>query len=178
MPSLLNRARIIQNAYIVNDLKTACQTWHDIYGIGPFFIMEHLPIEEARYNGTVIDLDISVAFSQSGDVNIELIQQHNDGSSGFRDMYPKGHEGLHHVAVICGDYDSEVARFEAAGYPAPMQFRLNADFRVSFVDTRSVLGHMIELYEDNQGLHGLYSMVRESAESWDGKELFVEPGSI
>ena len=175
MPSLLNRARIIQNAYIVNDLEAACKRWNAIYGIGPFLITEHLPLEEARYNGHIIDLDFSAAFSQSGDLNIELIEQHNDGPSGFRDMYPKGHEGLHHVAVICDDYDAEVARFEAAGYPATMQFQLGPDFSVSFVDTRGAFGHVVELYQDNPGLRDLYDTVRRSAEHWDGQELFIYP---
>ena len=176
MASLLNRAQIIQNAYIVNDLEATCKRWNAIYGIGPFFIMEHIPLLEVVHRGNKIDLDITVAFSQSGDINIELIQQNNDGPSAFREMYAKGEEGFHHTAIICEDYEGDIAKFEAAGYPIAMRFQTGPDTSLCYTDTRPAVGHMIELYQDNPGLRGLYAMVREGAENWDGKDMFIYPG--
>ena len=175
MASLLNRAKIIQNAYIVNDIKATCEKWNAIYGVGPFIVIEHFPLIEVRHDGQVVDLDMSVAFVQSGDLNIELIQQHNDGPSAFRDMYPAGQEGFHHVALICDDYDAEVAKFEAAGYPLKMRFQTGPDTSLSYVDTRPAFGHMLELYQDGPGLHALYGLIRESAENWDGKDMYIYP---
>ena len=42
-----------------------------------------------------------------GDVQIELVCQENDEPGVFRDVFPRGEYGLHHLAVICDDYEAE-----------------------------------------------------------------------
>ncbi|MDX1580242.1 MAG: VOC family protein [Alphaproteobacteria bacterium] len=176
MKTLLNRAKIIQNAYIVKDLEETIHRFHKIFGLGPFLLFEHWDLPKVTYRGDQeIDLDMSVAFVQSGELNLEFIYQHDNGPSAFRDMYGPGEEGFHHVALICDDYEQEVKNFEEAGLPVAMKFETGPDSSLVYVDTRSELGHMVELYQDAPGLHGLYDMIRSAAENWDGKELILTP---
>ena len=103
---LLNRAPVVQNCYVVNDLREACKRYNEVYGVGPFFVFDHIQLVKNWYRGTEMPLDISAAFVQSGDLNIEFIQQHNDGPSCYRDMFKPGEEGFHHTAIFCKDYDA------------------------------------------------------------------------
>ncbi len=56
--------------------------------------------------------EFSTALAQAGDLHIELVEQHCDSPSVYRDIFPKGEEGFHHVAVIAEDFDAEIARYE------------------------------------------------------------------
>ena len=40
------------------------------------------------------------------------------------------------------------------------------------IDTRSILGHMLELYKPVPSLTRFYDAVAGAARKWDGKELF------
>jgi hypothetical protein len=44
----------------------------------------------------------------------------------------------------------------------------------SYVDTRPLLGHMIEVYPPGPGLTALYAEVARAAAEWDGRTLRVE----
>ena len=176
MASLLDRTAVVQNAYVVNNLREACERYHSVFGVGPFLLVENIPLVKVWYRGEEVEHSMSAAFCQSGDMNIEFIEQHHDGPSCYRDAFAEGEEGFHHVAVFCKDYEAEKAKFEAAGYPVANEFQTGEDTFLCYVDTRAALGHMIELYQDHPGVRGLYAAVKASAEGWDGKELFTTPG--
>ena len=173
---LLNRAPVVQNCYVVNDLREACKRYNEVYGVGPFFVFDHIQLVKNWYRGKEAPLDISAAFVQSGDLNIEFIQQHNDGPSCYRDMFKPGEEGFHHTAIFCKDYDAEKKAFEAAGFPIANEFQTSETTFLCYTDTRKALGHMIELYQDHQGVRGMYAMIREAAENWDGRDVFKNLG--
>lgn len=171
MKPLLDRARIMQNCYIVNDIEEACHRFHKLFGIGPFLVGRS-PIENVTYRGQPSEpLDFSRSFVQSGDLNIEFIQPHSTAPNAFTDVFPNGEEGLHHVAIFASDYDAECSAFVEAGYPIANELTLLPDCRVSFIDTCEALGHMVELYEEHPYLRAVYQNTREAAENWDGKEL-------
>ena len=108
--------RIVQNAYVVQDLDQAIERWHTSHGLGPFVVSRHLKFEHSLYRGKQVPLDISAAFVQCGDLQVELICQHNPGPSAFRDMFTEGQEGLHHVAVFPEDYDRLISGYQARGF--------------------------------------------------------------
>ena len=147
-----------------------------MFGIGPFLVgRDPLPASAVTHRGkpATEDLDFSRAFVQSGDLNVELIQPHSTEQNAFWDMFPLGKEGLHHVAIFAEDYAKERQAFMDAGYEIATELQLLPDCSVSFVDTRSALGHMVELYEDHPLLRDVYQQTRDVAENWDGKELIM-----
>ena len=76
--------RIIQNAYYVPDLDEGIVRVHALWGLGPFFVRRHIELENVTYRGSPSELDISAAYTQSGDLMIELVTQHNGAPSIFR----------------------------------------------------------------------------------------------
>ncbi|MFD2498635.1 hypothetical protein ACFSTI_06955 [Rhizorhabdus histidinilytica] len=82
-----DRQRIVQNAYVVRDLDEAMVRWNRTLGIGPFLVRRHIALRDVLYRGRPASLDISAAHAQAGDIQIELVMQHCDQPSAFRDMF-------------------------------------------------------------------------------------------
>ena len=92
--------KITQNGYVVRDIEAAMRHWSEVLGVGPWFYLEHTPIEEFEYRGAPSDCDVAIALANSGPLQIELIQQHNDAPSLYRDFLAAGNEGLQHIAYL------------------------------------------------------------------------------
>lgn len=100
--------------------------------------------------------------------------QHNPGPSALRDMFAPGQEGLHHVAVIPEDFDAMLAFYRRLGYPVATELRTVAGRGAAFVDTRPLLGHMVEVYIPSEALKTMCREVAEAAANWDGRQLKIE----
>jgi hypothetical protein len=168
------RHRTIQNAYFVADLDAAIDRWHERWGLGPFFVRRHIELAHVRYRGKDASLDISAAYVQAGDIMVELVTQHDDAPSAFRDMFGTGQEGFHHVAVVPDDYDALLGRYAEAGFEVATELRTASGRGAAYVDTRPWLGHFVEVYWPTEGLSRLYREVAAAASSWDGRTLRIE----
>lgn len=166
--------RIVQNAYVVDELDEAIERWHEAWGIGPFFVRRHLRLERVTYRGRPARLDFSAAYVQVGPIMVELVQQHDDEPSAFRDMYAFGQQGLHHVAIVPDDYASCLAHFMDSGCGIATEMHTRAGRGAALVDTRALLGHMTEVYFPTPGLTRLYEDVAQAARHWDGRQLRIE----
>ncbi|WP_412520775.1 VOC family protein [Actinomadura madurae] len=163
---------VVQNAYVVEDILDACQRFHELYRTGPFMFMDVHPMHDVLYRGKPQEVVTQVAFAQAGELMVELICQHSDGPSAYRDVYAKGEQGFHHIAAFSADYYAELAQYAAAGYEVVMEMAVQDD-RVAYIDTRATTGHMLELYPESDALRDIYAKVREAAQQWDGEELII-----
>lgn len=160
---MLNARTILQNAYMVNDLDAAIERWHRVFQPGPFFVTRHVQVGDLRYRGAPADLDFSIAIAQAGDVQVELVQQHCDNPSAFRDMYAPGQTGLHHVAIFADDYDADLARFRAEGC-LPVTEGIFGGARFSYIDASAPLGVYIEMLEENAGIRQFFGKIKSAAD--------------
>lgn len=169
------RNAIIQLSWVVHDLEEAARRWHKATGIGPFLIGRHLQITDPLYRGVPGKIDFSIAIAQSGELQIELVQQHDDKPSCYRDMVPAGQEAMHHVAIMPADYDAGVQHYLDQGF-AIASSGMFGQVRFCYVDCRPQLGHMVEIVEDCDQIRAFFANVKKAAAQWDGDEagLFVE----
>lgn len=168
------RGPIVQNGYVVNDLEAACARMHALYGIGPFVGGTTAELGRHFYRGEPAPpIVLRGVFVQSGELNIELVEIVSTTPSAFRDMFADGREGFHHVAMFCDDYEADRDAFVAAGMPVASEFTLDFGAKISYVDARATMGHMIELYPENPIIRGMYQQARDAAVRWDGKALIV-----
>ncbi len=114
-------------------------------------------------------IDCTIALAQSGRTQIELIVQHCDRPSIYRDLIPKGRSGFHHLAVVCGEYERDLAHYQAAGCALAMS-GLFGDMRFAYVDASAALGCVIELLEDKPSIREHFAMIARAAEDWDGSD--------
>ena len=74
------------------------------------------------------------------------------------------------VRVALDDFDAEVARYADLGFEAANLAATATGTRFAYIDTTSVLGHMVEFYQDEQGVRDFYAMVADAANGWDGSD--------
>lgn len=163
---------IRQIAYFVPDVRVAAARHAALFGSGPYFVAEHIPLRKALYRGQESQLDHSSAYGQWGELMVEFVQQNNPGPSAFHDMYPEGRgsEGIHHVALFVDDLPSAIAAHKAAGREIALYAEMNDGFAFAMVDTVAEYGHMIELYSPTEVLTGFYAFVKTAAEGFDGTD--------
>lgn len=168
---------IVQNCYVVGNLEEGCARFHKLYGIGPFVGGAIMELTEHVYRGQPApSIRLRAAFAQAGDINIELLEVVSDAPNAFRDMFPRGTEGFHHVAMFCDDFVATRDHFVKMGYPAVSEACLLPGVRVGFIDARPAIGHMIELYPENEIIRSVFRQIRTAADNWDGKNLIVPLG--
>lgn len=116
-----------------------------MFGAGPFTVAAHHKTDRFTYRATAIEADVSYAFGYLGDLMIQLIEQHDDRASIYRDMFARGQEGFHHIAYLVDDFEAEFARLESLGYACAT--RLYADgVDAAYFDARGDLGCFIEIH--------------------------------
>ena len=164
-PSGMSERALFQHAYLVTDLERAIDGWHRLFGAGPFVTAPHHRTDRFEYRGTADEADVSYAFGYLGDLMIQLIQQHDETPSIYRDMYGPGEEGFHHVATLVHDFEAEVARLEAQGFT--MACRLYADrVDAAYFDTRAVNGGFTEIHGDPPHILEAFGAWRRAHERW------------
>jgi Glyoxalase/Bleomycin resistance protein/Dioxygenase superfamily len=160
---------LFQAAWVVNDLEEAMRRWIATARIGPFFVVSHVRVERVKYRGAPGTLDFSSALAQAGPMQIELIEQHSDGPSAYRDAFPKGNEGFHHVAMMTQTYEADLELLRSAGNVAATE-GMFGDMRFAYVDTRARLGHMTEIIDDCESIKKIFKKVADAAVDWDGTD--------
>jgi Glyoxalase/Bleomycin resistance protein/Dioxygenase superfamily len=162
------RHPIFQYAYVVDDIETAATQWATMFDAGPFFVAAHHRADTFSYRGTPIEADVTYAFGYAGDCQIQLVQQHDDQPSIYRDMYATGATGFHHVAVLVKDYAGERQRLVEQGFEVACELHAN-DIDACYFDTRAVIGGFTELHSHTERIVDTFQRWRRAHLDWDGQ---------
>lgn len=163
-----------QTGYVVRDLDRALPAWIERLGIGPWVTVGPVTLDPSEYRGQPVATPIRMAFAQSGDLQIELIEALDDSPSCYREFLDAGHEGLHHLAWWVDDFDAVAREAAAAGW----EFIQSGDLmgtRFCYLDTRAHPGTIAEVMELTDATRWLAGHVREAAETWDGVTDAIRP---
>jgi len=127
---------------VVNDIEKACKHYESVFGTGPFSPVIDVNMDGALLRGKPVETTIKVAFVQSGDVQIELIQPVH-GTNLYTEFLETKGEGIHHLAYQVDDMDAMKAVFtEKVGEPVFQRDMGVMEF--AYFDTSEVGGLMIE----------------------------------
>ncbi len=157
---------IMQFSYVVRDLDLALEHWAQTLQVGPFFVLEHVPYTRCEYRGQPSNIDMSVAIAYSGDVQIELVQQHNDAASIFNDFLNARGEGLQHVGIVTEDLSCDLAAFARTGTHPLQQGEAENGTRFAYLNTDSIPGTMLELVQLPPQIATAFEYMRAAAASW------------
>lgn len=160
---------IMQFAYFVEDLEDSIQRYVRTWGIGPWFIIGPFSPPEHRYHGQKTGLTLSLALAFSGSIMVELIQQHDDGPSVYRDSLGAGKFGFHHIAITTDRIDAEIERYQANGYEMVFTDILQGA-RVAYFDTSIDMPGMTELIELTPTTEARQTRVQRASLDWDGTD--------
>jgi len=161
---------IRQLGYVVHDIEAAMLHWVKSMGIGPWFYKEHYEFDSFSFQGQRHDdLDISVAMSNSGAMQIELIQQRCDTPSMYRQFLQDSGEGVQHLAFWPPDYEAAYSQAIEGGWQVGQEGQLPRGKFVYFVSD----GHPGTVFEFNEITpmrHQIIEEIRTAAASWDGRD--------
>jgi hypothetical protein len=160
----------VQIAYAVPDAVAAAERWATDFGAGPFFVRPHIEVVDVMYRGRPATFDHSSAYGQWGSLMVELVEDHTAGPSVFRDVFPPGASGLHHLAFFADELDHTVRELVKRGYELAMSARTTGGVEFHFIDARTTHGHFLELYRPTDRLLAFYAMVAGAAAGWDGSD--------
>jgi len=161
-------ARIDQMGFVVADIEAAAHHWSTVWGVGPFFVHDHVDNDRFTFRGNDTPVDLTLAFSYLGDVQIELILPHNDAPSVYTEFRKKMRSGLVHVAHFCDDLDAAAARF--ANLPV-IQYSSTPDgVETIYLETDAFGAPYLEFIKVKQVHHDAMREMRELARRWDGAD--------
>jgi hypothetical protein len=162
---------IRQNGYVVKDIRAALDHWVEVLGVGPWFYFDRVKVDWFRHRGAPSDLQVSIALANSGDLQIELIQQRNDAPSMYREFLAAGREGLQHVAYWTKDYQALYDRALSLGYTVGQEGQIGGEQgRFVYFDTEQHPGTVLELSDISGPKGAFFDLVRQAAAAWDGSD--------
>ena len=168
---------IRQLGYVVRDIEAAMAVWAGKLRIGPWFYNMRLPLDEYRFRGVdLAGMDMSYALANSGDMQIELIQQRCDTPSIYREFLDQHGEGLQHICVWPDDYDGVHASAVANGLTPVQEGRVGA-IRFAYFEDALHAGTSLEMSEMLPMRRTGIERIRAAGQAWDGSDP-VRPYAI
>jgi methylmalonyl-CoA/ethylmalonyl-CoA epimerase len=168
--SLTALGDVMQLAYVPTDFDATLKFWIETMGAGPFFALDHVKLEDVKYKGAPADIDFSMVIGYWGDVQIELIRQHNGAPSIYKAWRDEGREGLHHVCILVDDMTRARKAVAEAGGTIAQEGKVPGGGEVIYVDTNGGPGTMVEILKPAPGGRDFFAMMRAAAIGWDGKD--------
>ena len=169
LPDAILPGPIRQNGYVVRDLGAAIDAWL-VAGVGPWLLLPHLTQKGSVYRGQPTEPVTSIAFANSGDLQVELIEQEDDSPSIYREFLDAGRQGFHHLAWWVDDFEAVARAAAGAGWPVVHAGNTGGMAQFAYYDQGEVTSTVIEVMELTDVTRWLIAAVREAAEDWDGSD--------
>jgi hypothetical protein len=165
-PSDVLPGEIRQIGYVVRDLDVAMRSWCDL-GVGPWFTLRNLEQPNCTYRGQLSEPTVSIGFANSGPLQVEVIQPHDDRPSIYREFLDAGCEGYHQLAWWAEDFDGLMSKADAAGWPVVYSGNQGGT-RFAYFELDAAISTIVEVMELNDLTRGMAGMVASAAAEWDG----------
>ncbi len=168
MTKLSTPGHPFQYAWHVPNLEDAIDYWANTVGVGPFFVNEvdSSTMEGFKYRGGEGKLTMRLCWGQSKEGQIELIEVTSSEPNVYHDLIPKAQTGFHHIGIWSDDYSKDKELLLSQGYELAMDMGVNTN--ICYFDTSAQSGNMLELIERNDGIVGLFALIAQAADEWDG----------
>jgi hypothetical protein len=159
-----------QNGYVVRDVRAAMDHWIKVMGVGPWYYIDRVKTDYFRHRGRDSGIEMSIALANSGNLQIELIQQRNDAPSMYREFLAAGREGLQHMSFWTTDYQALYDRALTLGYKVGHEGQIGGEKRFAYFDTEIHPGTVIEISDISGGKGRFFERIRQAAADWDGAD--------
>lgn len=154
-----------QFGYVVRDLDQAIADWLRL-GVGPWFLLRGQSMS-GHYRGSPCTVSLSLAFANSGDLRIELIQQEDDTPSIYAELLASG-DGVHQMAWWATDFSTALQSAQALGWPVVWSNSEGQGTRFAYLEAPSGPAPIVEIMELTAAAGAMGTLVREAAAGWDG----------
>jgi hypothetical protein len=163
--------RIVQVAYLVEDMDAAMQHWLGQAGLGPWTCFRNIELA-AVFDERELSLRIHEGLAYMGELQIQLVQSLNDPSepTPFQPYLAQRRFGVHHMAFFSDDVETDVARARAQGFERTCSMRDKAGYRYYYCQSTALPDVWIEFLEVYPELEKIFQTGIAAAASWDGRD--------
>lgn len=153
--------------YVVRDLAEAARRWHELAGVGPFLVIDHVHFDALTVGGRPASFDHSTAFAAHGDIFLEIQQIHSAAPDAAAEFFRAGSPPmLQHIAYVADDPAAVASRFAGSGIPQTMTASTSG-LTIAQYDVSASLGFAVEIHARTDELTALFETVRAAADGWD-----------
>jgi hypothetical protein len=160
--------RLFQLGFVVDDVVRAATHWANVFGVGPFHVLPTIDVP-CTYRGEPSGVTMQVGYAQAGPVQIELIAQHCDRASVFREIVEEGRVGFHQICTLTAHYDERKAYYERQGYELVSEIVIRGN-RVAYFGTFDDFGFVTEVAEETPEFVARLDEMARTAANWDGTD--------
>ena len=161
-----------QICWVVPEMDAAIRYWGETLGVGPWSLTRHVEVTGFECEGRPSDVDMSIAIAYSGEMQIELIEQHNDALSLYRDVAAGPRGSQHHIGYYAKDYEARRKQVMEAGYEVGQQGAIGT-IHFTYFKTPGLLGTYSELISLDDRIEEALAGLKAACRAWDGKELML-----
>ncbi|CAN7629574.1 VOC family protein [Phenylobacterium sp. LjRoot219] len=155
------------------DIDRSMRYFVEAWGMGPWFVLRNMKAS-MLYKGQPRELEVSIAMANCGDLQFEIVEQHNDAPSLYQDALKQTPE-LHvqHVAVWTEDVDGVEKAAHAKGWSSVFE-PLSGPGRSVFVIHPSEPKVCIEISDRDPFKERVREAIKQIAADWDGSSPIRE----
>ncbi|MEZ4352592.1 MAG: VOC family protein [Myxococcota bacterium] len=163
--------RVVQVAYLVEDIDAAMGHWLRHAGLGPWTCFRNIELD-TEFEGRRFTMRIHEALAYAGELQIQLVQSLDDAGAvtPYRDFVRSGRFGVHHVAFFAEDVEAAVERAKRQGFERICAMRDKGGYRYYYCESKAMPGVWIELLESYPALHDIFEQGIAAAANWDGRD--------
>jgi Glyoxalase/Bleomycin resistance protein/Dioxygenase superfamily len=141
-------------AYWTDDLDRAMRDAERLLGVGPFRVIEHVPLGRFRFRDEPALLDHSAAFAAWGPVILELNQVHAVEPSELRDALGVAPGAVSHVSWWTTDLGAERSHMAASG--CALLTSSEGGAVADWFSGGSLFAHPVEIHEPTAGVRAMW----------------------
>ncbi len=163
--------RIVQIAYLVDDIEAAMAHWLAQAGLGPWTWFRDIALD-TEFDGHDFTMHIHEALAYMGDLQIQLVQSLDpiEVVTPYQDHLRASRFGVHHTAFFADDFEATLARAQAQGFERTCTMKDKAGFRYAYCQSSTMPDVWIEFLESYPALHTIFEDGIAAAASWDGTD--------
>jgi catechol 2,3-dioxygenase-like lactoylglutathione lyase family enzyme len=172
LPQTFMLGRRLQIGMVVHDMDSALQMWTSSLRVGPWIVVEDALMDRTYvHRGVPSKAQFSVAFSYSGDTQLELIMPTDGLPSAYREFLDAGREGVHHLGFWPDDYRASCRALEEAGFRELSRIdAADGTPNVSYYESPAQLGVVVEVVPMNDLRQATFEAVERLTAAWDGSD--------
>ena len=178
--------QIFQLGFVVPDVDESMRFYAEALRIGPFTCSRGFRAPDGWYRGGSDMPELTIAHAYSGRLFIEVIQQHDDTPSVYKEFIDRHGYGLHHygLAIATEDYDETLDHYYSLGFEDIFTDTLPGGVRIRYIGPKSEEGLKnlrnetgvcyYECVEIKETEENFFSGMIDAAQNWDGKTIWRE----
>lgn len=163
--------RVVQVAYLVEDIEAAMHHWLRHAGLGPWSWFRNIELA-TRFDGRDFTMRIHEALAYMGELQIQLVQSLDppETVTPYQDFLRAGRFGVHHMAFFAEDIDGTVERARKQGFERACEMRDKDGHRYYYLQSTTMPDVWIEFLESYPRLHAIFDEGIAEAARWDGRD--------